>query len=365
MSADTGTTAAPAKAAEKSVNVSGSKAQQMIVKRQSAAPEVPPRAGNVAKAPEAPEPGKAAPTPAPTDKEPKAAQPEAEPKPEPAAKPEPKEAEPDDVLSQLSPELKEQIEKRIGKEVSKRKALEDDLNRLKVLVSATPPTIPKLEPSPDNPLADLNTVPELEKRQQEALDAKEWAQSQLDRDDVKEVQYGDRTYNRQQLRDIVRNSDRVATRDIPKRLQFLNTKAQFDRQVQETFGAEPWMQDKTSEAYRGYAQLMADPDVAKRPNASWIAAVQIQGLLDVQRRKAAAGKKAEPEPEPEKAAPKQKAPGSQTAAGAGFAPSREASESRAVKELQGELEKLKGKGQVTGRDAAAYLLKVEQARSKR
>ena len=287
------------------------------------------------------------------------------------AKAEPEATDPDEVLSkQLSPELQEVINKRIGKEVGKRKALEEKLAALEARLNAPPqpqePIVPILpmEPTSDNPLANIVDPNALLKEQQTAKEAKRWAQEMLDRDDIDQgVNVGGKTYTKQELKSVVRNADRMIEDYVPARAQYLQTRFQVETQVRETFGAEPWMQDKGSEGYQLYQQLLKDPDIVRRPNGSWTAAVQVQGLLEVQKRKRASGQPVTPLPV---TPTKQKAPASQVAGGqAGPIPNREPGESRAVKALEAEMEKLKGKKGITGRDAEAYLRKVELSRSTR
>lgn len=368
MDNDTGKSSAPSKAVEKSSgNVNGTQAMQMLVKRQAEAAPVIPSAEHVEGAPaKADKP--TTPIPAPSEGTPEASQPDKADKPE--VKPEtaePEQTPPDEVLSQLSPEQRERIDRRIAKEVAKRKGLEDEINRLKVLANIaqqqTPaaPKMPVIETSPDNPLANVQDANELHRQKRDAEVAKDWAQEQLDRDDFTEAKVGDRTYSKADLKQVIRNSDKLISRFIPQRVEFLAQKANAERQTAEIFSAEAWMQDRTSQGYQAYQAIIADPDIAKRPNASWLAAIQVQGLLDVQRRRAASGKPAEPLPAPAKP----KAPASQTATGGATGPSREAGDSKAVKELAVELERLKGKKGVNGRDVEAYLQKMEKARPTR
>jgi hypothetical protein len=364
MSTETGVTSEPSKTVEKSVGVKGPQAVQMLLKREAASAQAAKSAEHAEPTP-APKLAEETPTTATSEEAPaspqdKAIEPEAK-----AAKPEPEVEAPDEALSTLSQDLKDRIAERIKKEVDKRKALEAENSRLKALANAIPPAAatapkaPRVESRPDDPLHDVMDPADLQKRVDEALEVKDWAQAQLDAE-VNEARLGDKVYDKQALRNAVRNAERFVSRDIPKRKEFIHQKAQFDRQTAETFGSEGWMQDRTSEGYQTYMQILGDPDVAKRPNASFMAAVQVQGLLDVQRRMRANGKKAEPV-----VAPKPKAPGSQTASGAGFAPSREPGDTKAVKELQADLEKLKGKKGVTGRDVEAYFLKQETSRTTR
>lgn len=364
MANESGSTVATQKAAEKSVGVTGHQAAQMLLKREAAS-----KTATIAvNTDPTPPKEKEAPNPAPSEGTLKTSPTEKTETVEAKVEtPEPEPTPSDDVLSTLSLDQKERIQRRIDKEVGKRKSLEDEVARLRALGNAIAPnsdgiprslqTIP--QPSSNGPLAGITDMGEIDRRVDEALEVKDWAQAQLDAE-VPEARLGDKVYDKQALRNAVRNSEKFIQRDAPKQRQFVAQKAQVDRQTAELFGSEPWMQDRTSEGYVAYQQLMRNPEVAKFPNASWVAAVQVQGLLDVQKRMKAAKGTADPIKVPDKP----KAPSSQTAQGGGFAPPREAGSSRAVAELTQAMEKLKGKKGVTGREAEAYFLKMEQSRTR-
>lgn len=362
MANESGTSSAPHKADGKSVGVSGTQAVQMLLKREASATVTVPSAEPTLAAPVKTE--EATPKPAPSDAAPaapseKVAKPEA-----PAETPEPEQTPPDEVLSSLSPEQRERFDKRIDKEVRKRKELQEEITRLRALANVVPPAPvtqtapPPVEVRMDGPLSGIWDAAEVQRRASEAEGVKDWAQAQLDAE-VSEAKLAGQSYDKQALRAAVRNADRFVTRDVPKQLDFIKQKAQADRQTAETFGSESWMQDRSSEGYQAYQQIMRDPDIAKRPAASWMAAVQVQGLLDVQRRLRAAGKPAEA-----LAPPKPKAPASQTVTGAATGPTREPGESKAVKALEAEMENLKKKKGVTGRDVESYFRKMETARTR-
>ena len=370
---EVGTSSAPVKAAGKSENVSGAQVELMLRKREAAATTQAAESSADTPKVEAPkdaETGKTTQTPEQTVETKETSQPakgkEAEAK---GGKPETETAtDPDEVLSQqLSPELQRSIDKRIGKEVAKRKELEAENARLRAQANIQP--IPanaeslKVQPTAENPLADIVDQQALLKAQQDAKETKRWAQEMLDRDDIdKGVTVSGVTYTKVQLKAVVRNAERMVEDIIPQRAQYIQQRSQADRQTAETFGSEPWMQDRTSEGFALYQQILREPDIAKRPNATWIAAIQVQGLIDVQRRQRANGKPAETAAKPQT---RQQAPASQTGGSGGSAPSREPGETRAVKELQVAMEKMKAKHGVTGRDAEAYLRLQEQARSTR
>lgn len=272
---------------------------------------------------------------------------------------------PDEALSTLSPDQRERIERRIAKEVARRKTAEEDAARFKALANATPQPAPKpavIEATPDNPLADVSSTAELANRLKAAKEAKFWAQEQLDREDLGDgVRVGERVYGKADLKTIVRNSDRLITEAIPDRNQFIQARALSERQTAEMFSAESWMQDRNSPGYQAYQQILADPAIQKRHDAPFVAAIQVHGLLDLQRRQKANGQ----QPTPIAVPVKPKAPASQSAVGGGFAPSRESSSGQSVKALEQEMERLSAKRGITGKETEKYLLMMEQARMTR
>lgn len=368
MAETNGTPSAPEQAAEKkSGNVSGTQVEQLLLKREVAALQAAGSAANVVQAPAKSEPKETAVSTAPSEETPKADQPEAA--QEVSGAETPAAHEPDEVLSHLSPEQRERIDKRIAKEVAKRKDLEGEVARLRGLVQsgtaqAQPAvaTAPVIEPSPDDPLAGILDINKVIEHKKGVEDAKYWAQSQLDiieETGLKEIQADGKTFTRADLKAVVRNSDRALTKFIPERAAFIQQRAQFDRQVAETF---PWVSDRASPEYQAYQQILGDKDMAKRPNAAYLAAVFVEGQKVLANRAKSSG---QPAAAAAGASAKQRAPASQVGGGAGGTgiPSRDvASASRAVKELQDEMGKMKGKRGVTGRDVEAYLRKVEATR---
>ena len=365
---DAGTSPAPTKAAGKSDNVSGSQVEQMLLKREAEAAKEPKSADTIVQAEAKADAKEIATITAPDAETPDTSKPAKEDaKAKESEKTTEPEADSDEVLShKLSPEIQANIDKRIGKEVAKTKALQEEITRLKAMINVAPQPsqtqtqAPIIVPTSDNPLADITDPAALAKQQQDAKEAKRWAQEMLDRDDIdKGVAVGDKTYTKAQLKQAVRNAERMIEDLIPARAQYLQQRQQADKATVETFGALEWFQDRTSEGYQAYQQILRDPIIAGRPNASYLAAIQTQGLLDIQRRKQAAG-------EPAKLPAKLKASPSQLGgAGSGPATSRVGSDTRAVAELQKEMERLKGKKGITGRDAQAYLQRMEQARATR
>lgn len=281
------------------------------------------------------------------------------------------EAEADPVLSHedttLDPKIQElvnkRIEKRVAKEVAKRKALETQLNDLKLGLQAQaqqsqqpPPTIVPL-PEGAPPLANINDANGLEALKEQALQAKDWAQMQLD-EGVGTVQMGGQTYSERELKAIIRNANNTIERDIPKRAQFL---AQRHSAQQEAFKEFPFLLDRSSPDYvAAQTAYQSMPWLNNLPNADWIIGVQIEGLKSLNAKKQAAEKKAT-KPAVTTAP---KPPVSQTAVSASGATSRVAAGTRAQQEISAIRASQSRKGGVTANEAIAALTKIEQLKAR-
>lgn len=266
-------------------------------------------------------------------------------------------AEGDDLSqsTELDPKLQAKIDKRIGKEVAKRKAVEAQLETAKAeMAKAMANQQPVIQSSPDNPLAHVQDTNALDKEKSAALNAKLWAQEQLDRDDIDQgVKVGEKTYSKAELKSIVRNTDKVLTTQIPEREKFLAKRADSEARSKQMF---PWMKEPDSDEFKGYQHLMRTaPEIINSPNGPWVANVLIKGMKELNAEIAAQQNGTKPAKKPQ-------APASQVASGAAPGAIREASGTQAVKRLAAEVERLKGKGNVSVRDVAKYLLAKETSK---
>ena len=277
---------------------------------------------------------------------------------------EPPDAEADPVLSNdgsIDPKLQElvnkRIEKRVAKEVAKRKVLESQLNELKLSVQAQaqqpPPVQAPIIPLPEGApvLANIDDANGLNTLRSQALEAKDWAQTQLD-EGSGDVQMGDKTLSERDLKAIVRNANKTLERDIPSRAQFL---AQRQQVQQNAFKEFPFLNDRSSPDYvAAQSAYQAMPWLKNLPNADWIIGVQIEGLKALQAKKQIAEKKA---PKPSIAP---KAPASQVAVSTNGTTSRVAVGTRNQQEISAIRMGQSRKGGITANEAIAALTKIEQ-----
>jgi len=173
---------------------------------------------------------------------------------------------------------------------------------------APPPAAPA--PVTSSPLAQVQTMAELQAKQSEAQQLNDWVEEQLitlrrNPAQVETVlrqhkvpladQDGQEDFSAPQmeawLMNVRRNASRTL-REIPQRAQFLQAQAQAQHAAIEAF---PWWKDKSSAEY-GQAQqiLSAFPQLRDRPDWAFITGIQVLGIQELQKRQAQAGRPASP-----------------------------------------------------------------------
>ena len=273
-----------------------------------------------------------------------------------------------DVPSQdITPELQKKIDKRIGKEVAKRKALESRLAQLEAQIgeqtssqSAEQPA-QKAAPAqmPANvPLSQIDDFQSLSSLQQQAKEAKRFAQDQLDRDDFEPIQIGDTVLGRSELKAILRNAEKTLDDDIPARSQFLTQKQQSQQVAHQMF---PYLKDKNAPEYVLAQQALSQmPWMKNLPNADWIIGVQIEGLRSLEAKQKSAKTDGKP-----KTAMSNRPPSSQSVVSSNGGDVRMPSAAKSANQLEALRSQLSKKGGITAHEAAAFLLAKEKAKFNR
>jgi hypothetical protein len=273
-----------------------------------------------------------------------------------------------DVHSQdITPELQKKIDKRIGKEVAKRKALESRLEQLESQLgerNSSPPAEqatqkPATAQMPANvPLAQIDDFQALASLQQQAKEAKRFAQDQLDRDDFEPIQVGDTVLGRSELKAILRNAEKTLDDDIPARTQFLTQKQQSQQVAHQMF---PYLKDKSAPEYVLAQQALSQmPWMKNLPNADWIIGVQIEGLRSLDAKQKAAKTDNKP-----KTAMSNRPPSSQSVVSSNGGDVRMPSAAKSANQIEAMRSQLSKKGGVTANEAAAFLLAKEKAKFNR
>lgn len=292
----------------------------------------------------------------------------------------------DDDLSPatLDEKLKGQIEKRIGKEVARRKAAETRLAELEAKLNqripppaanaTSTPTNPPTATTgnvplagPNHPLANVNDMGALVQHQQLAKDALRWAEDTLEnprawkvKTDVdpqtgEETQtrvtmIGKESYDEAQIRAIRREAKITLEDHVPARREFLTQRAQAQKTTAEYY---PFMKDKTSAEYQQAQSMLRDPWVQMRPDADWIVATQIMGIKAIEQQRAAANKPAATAAAKPK--PAAKPSNDQSAVSSSGSPSRVTSDAQQRLAQQSDRKSLMAKGGITAADAATFL----------
>lgn len=293
----------------------------------------------------------------------------------------------DEVLSPttLDDKLKAKIQKRIDKEVGKRKVLEARLAEMEAkLNTQTPSPDQQTQAQATTPIVlgnqalahvqDTGTLHQLEKQ---AKDAIRWAEQTLDTPKswktstqvdpvtgeesvVKTTMIGDKAYDEAAIKAIMRTARVTLEDEIPERRQFL---VQRDQMRDWARKEHPFLNDKSSPEYQQAQAMLRDPWIQMRPDAEWIVATQIEGIKALEAKKVAAKKTAEQPPKPK--APVQKPAGDQTAVSATTAATRVSADAGQRLAMKAEREKLMAKGGVTAAEAAGFLERNQRTRNSR
>lgn len=291
----------------------------------------------------------------------------------------------DDVLSpaSLDEKLKAKIQKRIDKEVGKRKALETRLAEMEAKLNAanSKTTNPTQQTSqtqttnpgtnlplavPNQPLANINDKAALDQLKQSAKAAVRWAEDTLDNPKAWKVQtevdpqtgeekskrvltVGKDTFDEDQVR-AYRRENKITLEDhVPAREEFLTMRARATKDAREAYS---FLNDSKDPDYQKAQSMLRDPWVQMRPDAEWIVATQIMGLKALESSRSATKKLAETV----KAKPAAAKPGSdQSAISQSGAPSRMAPEAATRMASSKARQELQAKGGITAAEAAAFL----------
>jgi hypothetical protein len=341
----------------KSSNVTVDQVTQHLLKREAALIKDQPTSENVAKADKPA--GETAPTSEAAETK-TASETPAETKVEAAeTKVEQAEAKLDEALSQEAskedPKTQDKLQRRIAELVKERNQAQAEAERVKAEYARKATQLPPPAPTPDNPLANIEDLASLTNERDTARKVKKWAREQLDRDSfpAEGVSDGAHLYTKEQVKAILRNTEEMLEEIIPNRARFLDQRAKVEQNAMATF---PWLKEPDSPEYARYQQYVRDPIIAKQANAPWIAALIIQGDRTLRESIAAESKGAKPV---DKVPAKERAPASQTAAGAAPGPAREPSGTVAMKRLTQEVQRLKEKGNVSVKDVSKYFAQKE------
>lgn len=272
---------------------------------------------------------------------------------------------PETSKSSLTPEQQEKFDRRIGKEVAKRKVLEEQLHQLQAQLLAQPqkqqeevkPAQIVPLPAGAPPLANINDISGLLQLQQQAKETKRWVEEQLDRDDLGNgVQIEGKTISRSDLKGMMRRASVVLEDEIPQRAQFLQLRNESQQKALERY---PFLKDPASPEYQhAQAARKQYPWIDSLPYADEMIGRQIMGLKYEQmladaKTKGKAPAKAPPKPS-----------GDQTTVSADSSTTRVPVTTQIKQQRQAVDEKFKAKGALSAKDAVALLSQREQLKNR-
>lgn len=274
------------------------------------------------------------------------------------------------ALAEYKEKSQQSINKRIGKEIRKREALEEKLKGYEPQSQVSQPIgseqtqqAQPIEPFPENtPVSKIDDIGSLIKVQKEAKAVRSWASELLeDMGTDSSVEYQGKTYTKDELRGIRRSADNTIDDLVPQRAAFLNVRNQAQQMAFQKF---PWMKDKNSpEAKMADLILRNSPWLKGLPNAELALGYQVEGVMVKEgHRQPTAITSVKPAPK----ALKPSQPTSLSAAsGAGSGTLRGPVTAEYAKEQQNrsENETIASKKTITARDFRAILKQRELARN--
>lgn len=200
------------------------------------------------------------------------------------AEPAADEVEEDADESGLPADVQESVNKRIGKEVKKRKALKEESEaeiielRRKLEEAeakageggeAFTPTVTEA-----NPFAELNSVEDVQKELLRAEQTLEWAEDNPEGAYL-EVEGSDKEFTAEDVRVIRRKAARAIRRQLPEQLGYIQARDHLEPQALEAF---PWWKDKASSDYQNAMQVLrAMPDLARFPDYKFVVGDYLKG----------------------------------------------------------------------------------------
>ncbi len=286
--------------------------------------------------------------------------------------------EADDVLSpetkSLDAKTKQKIQKRIDREVSKRKTLEEQVQQLNEKLSqlsqpqtenqAKAPVQAEIPPVGKAPLPDIKDPTQLVEYRKSAKETVRWAEEILDRDDIDSgVQIGEKEYSKSEIKAILRNAKTALEDTIPAQAEWFQQQAAFSQQkttlTQQAHQKFPFLADRNSPEYKQAQEMYRSaPWLHNLAASEWFLGAYIKGMsVLMAEEKAAQAKTAKKEPEPKAKVtiPKGRPPGDQTEATSSGTSQRLTPEAGSQRAVTVEFDKLRAKKGVTAEDAARFL----------
>ncbi len=206
------------------------------------------------------------------------------------------ETETEEVLSpethSLDPKLQAKIDRRIGKEVAKRKALEQQVASLEARMAQQPTEVEREVPVPvpaDVPLAQITTIDQLHAYKENLANDIVEAEMLLYTDfppEGKQTKWG--VVSKDSLIAALTQAKKDERTAVPARERFLLARTQATQTAQEKF---PFLKDPTHPGYQMAKQALRDNPVLRTyPNSDYLVGMLVKGQLAMQAEESASGK---------------------------------------------------------------------------
>ena len=186
----------------------------------------------------------------------------------------------------LNADVQASVDKRIGKEVRKRKealeakeAAESKVAELKTQLEEAEAAMEgasnfSAPPTDANPFADLNTLQEVQEEMMHAEQTLEWAEDNPEGGEVKSSD-GVVEYTAEQVREFKKRASRALRRQLPEQQGYIQTRDHLEPKALEAF---PWWKDKASSEFQSAMQLLRQmPELAKFPDYKFVVGDYLAG----------------------------------------------------------------------------------------
>ena len=175
------------------------------------------------------------------------------------------------------------VQKRIDKLTALRKQaeenatkLEAELNELKAKVEANKSTEIVIKADEKVPYANLNTIAEIEQEVVQARSVRRWCEENSEGVIVTNPDGTESEYSAEDVKRIKLNAIDALEENLPKRLNYIQTKAQVDAVAYKTY---PWLKDKTSkERQIAESFIKAFPQITRFPDYNVVLGDYISGM---------------------------------------------------------------------------------------
>lgn len=190
----------------------------------------------------------------------------------------------------LTADVQASVDKRIGKEVRKRKEaleakeaaeseaaelrqkLEEAEARAKEAGDAMADFVPP--PTEANPFANLNSLEDIQKEMLRAEQTLEWAEDNPD-GALLTTDEGEREFTSEDVREIKKKASRALRRQLPEQQAYLQARDSLEPQALESY---PWWKDKASSEFQSAMQLLRQmPELARFPDYKFVVGDYLAG----------------------------------------------------------------------------------------